>query len=137
MFLYDVITADTGGRMGPATGAILCSADMVLMVIVDTILSLTSVELYLTFVKRLVGAVDRIVFLVNPYSRALLGSPQIAAELEPAHHLGEHPWRLPPVPARRDLCERAGSPNRAAPPGHEAFPHPHDVAELLNLDRSN
>jgi cellulose biosynthesis protein BcsQ len=96
--LFDVILIDTGGRMGPATGALLRSADTVMIVIDDTILGLTAVDLYLTFVKSLVGGTDRIVFLVNPYSGALLGVSQIAAELEPAHHLGELPWRLPPVP---------------------------------------
>lgn len=96
--LFDVIIVDTAGRMGPATGTILRSADVVLIVIDDTILGLTAVDLYLTFVKTLVGGTDRIVFLVNPYSGALLGVPQIAAELEPAHNLGELPWRLPPVP---------------------------------------
>ena len=96
--LFDSIIIDTAGRMGPATGAILRAADVVLVVIDDTILGLTAVDLYLTFVKTLVGGTDRIVFLVNPYSGALLGVPQIASELEPAHHLGEAPWRLPPVP---------------------------------------
>jgi len=96
--MFDTIIIDTGGRMGPATGGILRSADEVLIVIDDTILGLTAVDLYLTFVKTLVGGSDRIVFLVNPYSGALLGVPQIAAELEPVHHLGEAPWRLPPVP---------------------------------------
>jgi cellulose biosynthesis protein BcsQ len=96
--LFDVIIIDTGGRMGPAAGAILRAADIVVIVIDDTVLGLTAVDLYLTLVKTLVGGVDRLVFLVNPYSGALLGVPQIAAELEPAHHLGEAPWRLPPVP---------------------------------------
>lgn len=96
--MFDVIIVDTAGRMGPATGSILRAADVVLIVIDDTILGLTAVDLYLTFVKTLVGGTDRIVFLVNPYSGALLGVPHIAAELEPAHNLGENPWRLPPVP---------------------------------------
>ena len=96
--MSDVILVDTGGRLGPATGAIMRAADVVLIVIDDTILGLTAVDLYLTYIKTLVGGTDRIVFLVNPYSGALLGVPQIAAELEPAHHLGEAPWRLPPVP---------------------------------------
>jgi cellulose biosynthesis protein BcsQ len=96
--LFDVIIVDTGGRMGPATGALLRAADVVVVVIDDTILGLTAVDLYLTFVKTLVGGTDRIVFLVNPYSGALLGVEQIAAELEPAHHLGDAPWRLPPIP---------------------------------------
>ncbi len=96
--MFDVVIVDTGGRMGPATGGLLRSADVVLVVIDDTILGLTAVDLYLTFVKTLVGSSDRIVFLVNPYSGALLGVEQIAAELEPVHQLGEIPWRLPPVP---------------------------------------
>lgn len=96
--LFDVVLIDTGGRMGPATGALLRSADVVLIVIDDTILGLTAVDLYLTFVKTLVGNVDRICFLVNPYSGALMGVQQIAQELEPAHHLGDAPWRLPAIP---------------------------------------
>ncbi len=96
--LFDVIIVDTAGRMGPATGALLRTADVVLIVIDDTILGLTAVDLYLSFVKTLVGGTDAIVFAVNPYSGALLGVPQIAQELEPAHNLGEAPWRLPPIP---------------------------------------
>lgn len=96
--LFDLVIVDTAGRMGPSTGTILRSADIVVIVIDDTILGLTAVDLYLTFVKTLVGGVDRIVFLVNAYSGTFLGVPQIAAELEPAHHLGEAPWRLPLVP---------------------------------------
>jgi cellulose biosynthesis protein BcsQ len=96
--LFDVVVIDTGGRLGPATGTIMRMADVVLIVIDDTILGLTAVDLYLTFVKTLVGSTDRLMFLVNPYSGALLGVDQIMAELEPAHHLGEAPWRLPPVP---------------------------------------
>jgi cellulose biosynthesis protein BcsQ len=96
--LFDVVLIDTGGRMGPAAGAMLRAADVVLIVIDDTILGLTAVDLYLTFAKTLVGNVDRIRFLVNPYSGTLMGVEQIAAELEPAHHLGEAPWRLPPIP---------------------------------------
>ncbi|HMO02413.1 MAG TPA: AAA family ATPase [Oligoflexia bacterium] len=96
--MSDVIIVDTAGRLGPATGTILRNADIVLFVIDDTILGLTAVDLYLTFIKTLIGSVDRLLFLVNPYSGVLLGVSQIATELEPAHNLGEAPWRLPPVP---------------------------------------
>jgi cellulose biosynthesis protein BcsQ len=96
--LFDVVIVDTGGRIGPAAGSIIRNSDVVIIVIDDTVLGLTAVDLYLSFVKTLVGGVDRIVFLVNPYSGALMGVPQIAAELEPAHHLGEQAWRLPPIP---------------------------------------
>jgi cellulose biosynthesis protein BcsQ len=96
--LFDVVIVDTGGRIGPAAGAVIRNSDVVLIVIDDTVLGLTAVDLYLSFIKTLVGGVDRIVFLVNPYSGAMTGVPQIAAELEPAHHLGEMAWRLPPIP---------------------------------------
>lgn len=95
---YDVVIADTGGRMGPATGGLLRSADVVLIVIDDTILGLTAVDLYLSFVKTLLGSTDRVLFLVNPYSGDLLGLPQIKAELESIHALGDASWRLPPIP---------------------------------------
>jgi len=96
--MYDVILVDTAGRMGPATGGVLRAADIVLIVIDASILGLTAVDLYLSFVKTLVGSSDKIVFLVNPISGAALSVDQIAAELEPAHRLGEYPWRLPQVP---------------------------------------
>jgi hypothetical protein len=41
---------------------------------------------------------ERISFIVNGYSGSLLAVPQIEQELEPVHHLGPRPWRLPPVP---------------------------------------
>lgn len=96
--LFDVILIDTAGRMGPATGGVLRAADIVLVVIDDTILGLTAVDLYLSFVKTLVGSSERLVFLVNPTSVSMLGIDQIAADLEPAHRLGDLPWRLPPLP---------------------------------------
>jgi hypothetical protein len=55
-------------------------------------------DYYLTYVKNLVGSTDRILFLVNPYSGAMVDVSQIAAELEPIHNLGEVPWSLPSVP---------------------------------------
>jgi MinD-like ATPase involved in chromosome partitioning or flagellar assembly len=96
--LFDVILVDTAGRMGPSIGALFRAADTVLLVIDDTVLGLTAVDMYLHLIKNIVGSVDKIVFLVNPYSGALVGVSQIAQDLEPVHNLGEAPWRLPPVP---------------------------------------
>lgn len=96
--LFDVIIVDTAGRMGPAVGSVLRSADVVLLVIDDTILGLSAVDLYLSFIKTLVGSTDRILFVVNPFSGALLSVSQIASEFESAHHLGPEPWRLPLLP---------------------------------------
>ncbi|MBL7661540.1 AAA family ATPase [bacterium] len=96
--MQDVILIDTGGRIGPATGALMRMADEVLIVIDDTVLGLTALDLYLSYAKTLVAGSERLNFVVNGYSGALLAVPQIEAELEPVHHLGQRPWRLPPVP---------------------------------------
>lgn len=96
--MHDVILIDSGGRMGPATGALMRASDEVLIVIDDTVLGLTALDLYLSYVKALVVDTDRISFVVNGYSGSLLAVPQIEAELEPVHGLGPRPWRLPPVP---------------------------------------
>lgn len=96
--MHDVILIDTGGRIGPATGALMRAADEVLIVIDDTVLGLTALDLYLSYVKALVIGSERISFAVNGYSGSLLAVPQIEAELEPVHHLGPRPWRLPPIP---------------------------------------
>lgn len=96
--MHDVILIDSGGRIGPATGALMRMADEVLIVIDDTVLGLTALDLFLSYAKALVVGSERLSFLVNGYSGSLLGVPQIQAELEPAHRLGDRPWRLPPVP---------------------------------------
>ncbi len=96
--MHDVIIIDSGGRIGPATGALMRAADELVIVIDDTVLGLTALDLYLTYVKSLVSTTDRISFIVNGYSGSLLALPQIEAELEPVHRLGDRPWRLPPVP---------------------------------------
>jgi cellulose biosynthesis protein BcsQ/Ni,Fe-hydrogenase III small subunit len=96
--MHDVILIDTGGRIGPATGALMRAADEALIIIDDTVLGLTALDLFLNYAKSLVLGPDRMSFVVNGYSGSLLAVPQIEAELEPVHHLGERPWRLPPVP---------------------------------------
>jgi cellulose biosynthesis protein BcsQ len=96
--MHDVILIDSGGRISPATGALMRAADEVLIVIDDTVLGLTALDLFLSYVKALVVGAERITFVVNGYSGSLLAVPQIEAELEPVHGLGPRPWRLPPVP---------------------------------------
>jgi cellulose biosynthesis protein BcsQ len=118
--LFDVILVDTGGRMGPATGALLRAADQVLVVVDDTVLGLTAVDLYLNYVKSLIGSTERLVFLVNPYAGGLLSINQIAAELEPVHKLGEAPWRLPALPNDPKAAMWPGSGNTLYKLGQKA-----------------
>jgi cellulose biosynthesis protein BcsQ len=96
--MHDVVVIDCGGRIGPATGALMRASDEVLIVIDDTVLGLTALDLFLSYAKALVVGPDRLSFALNGYDGTLLGVPQIQAELEPAHRLGDRPWRLPPVP---------------------------------------
>jgi cellulose biosynthesis protein BcsQ len=96
--MFDVVLIDTAGRLGPATGSLLRIADLVLVVIDDSILGLTALELYLHLVRALVSSMDRVTFVVNPYSGSAVTINEIAALLEPVHQLGELPWRLPPLP---------------------------------------
>ena len=107
--MHDTVIIDTGGRIGPATGSLMRAADEVVVVIDDTVLGLTALDPFLNYVKTLVVANDRITFVVNGYSGTLLAVPQIEAELEPVHHLGPRPWRLPPVPVDRNASRWPGS----------------------------
>ncbi|MDR2337900.1 MAG: AAA family ATPase [Deltaproteobacteria bacterium] len=106
---HDVVLIDTGGKIGPATGTLMRAADEVLVVIDDTVLGLTALDLFINYLKFLVLSPDRLSFLVNGYSGLLLGVPQIEAELEPMHHLGPRPWRLPPVPVDTTASNWPGS----------------------------
>ena len=136
--LFDVVIVDTSGRMSPAVGALLRSADIVMIVIDDTILGLTAVDLYLTFVKTLVGSTDKIVFLVNPYSGGLVDVSQIAQELEPAHNLGDLPWRLPPLPNDPKVALWPGSGKTIYSMGQKNTRQVlEDIAKLLGLVTPN
>jgi cellulose biosynthesis protein BcsQ len=96
--LFDVALVDTAGRIGPATGALLRVADVVVIVVDDSILGLTALDLYLHLIKTLVSSMERVVFVVNPYSGTSVTVNEIAALLEPVHELGEALWRLPVIP---------------------------------------
>lgn len=106
--MNDVILIDTAGRVGPACGALMRSADEVLIVIDDTLLGLTALDLYLSYVKALVLSPDRISFLVNGYSGQWLVLPEIEATLD-GHMLGNRPWRLPPLPNDDKATQWPGS----------------------------
>ena len=96
--LFDAIIIDTAGRMSPAIGSLLSIADEILIVLDDTLLGLTAVDIYLTNLKNIIGSSDQIKFLINPYTGAPLTVDQIAADLEPVHKLGPGPWQLPIMP---------------------------------------
>lgn len=96
--LFDVVIIDTAGRMGPAVGGLLRSADTVLLVTDDSELGLTAVDLLLTSAKVLMGGTDRLRFLINPSSEKPVDFKQISADLEAVHNLSELAWSLPVLP---------------------------------------
>jgi cellulose biosynthesis protein BcsQ len=106
--MNDIVIIDTAGRIGPACGALMRIADEVLIVIDDTLLGLTALDLYLSYVKALVVGTERISFLVNGYSGQLLVLPEIESTLE-GHNLGSRPWRLPPLPSDAKGSQWPGS----------------------------
>ena len=69
--MNDVILIDTAGRVSPATGMLMRAADEVLIVIDDSVLGLTALDLFLAYAKALVLGPDRISFVVNAYSGSL------------------------------------------------------------------
>jgi MinD-like ATPase involved in chromosome partitioning or flagellar assembly len=93
--LFDVIIVDSGGRMGPALGGILRSADVVLMVTDDSELGLTAVDLLLASVKPLIGGTERLRFLVNPSSERPIELRQISSNFDAVHTLNPEAWVLP------------------------------------------
>lgn len=94
----DTVIVDVGGKLTPATAAILRAADEVLIVTDSSLLSLTALDLFLNYIKILTHRNDLITFLINCYEGKGLSIEQIESELEPVHNLGDRPWRLPPVP---------------------------------------
>ena len=124
----DVVIIDTAGRLGPATGALIRNADIVLVVIDDSVLGVTAVDLFLSFVKSVVGSPERICFLVNPAAGAISSVEQIAAELEPAHRLGDRPWRMAPLPRDTKGALWPGSGKTLYSMGGKAIRHTFEVA---------
>lgn len=96
--LFDTVIIDTAGRMGPAVGGILRSADTVIVVSDESELGLTATDLLLASVKPLIGGADRIRFLVRASSDKPVNFKQISADLDAVHELGDSAWILPAIP---------------------------------------
>jgi cellulose biosynthesis protein BcsQ len=124
----DVVIIDTAGRLGPATGALVRNADIVLVVIDDSVLGVTAVDLFLSFVKSVVGSPERICFLVNAPSGTISSVEQIAGELEPSHRLGDRPWRLPPLLRDSKGAQWPGSGKTLYSMGGKATRHTLEIA---------
>jgi cellulose biosynthesis protein BcsQ len=109
--LFDTIIIDTAGRMGPAVGGILRSADTVLLVSDESELSLTATDLLLASVKPLIGDTERVRFLIRASSNKPVNFRQISDDLDAVHELSESAWSLPAIPYDPRISAWPGSGN--------------------------
>jgi cellulose biosynthesis protein BcsQ len=109
--LFDTIIIDTAGRMGPAVGGILRSADTVLLISDESELSLTATDLLLASVKPLIGDTDRVRFLIRASSNKPVNFKQISDDLDAVHELAESAWSLPAIPYDPRVSAWPGSGN--------------------------
>ena len=109
--LFDTVIIDTAGRMGPAVGGLLRSADVVLIVSDESELGITATDLLLSSIKPLIGGMDRVRFLIRASSDQPVNFKQISADLESVHDLSESAWSLPAIPYDPKVAEWPGSGN--------------------------
>jgi cellulose biosynthesis protein BcsQ len=117
--LFDVVIIDTAGRMGPAVGGLLRSADVVVIVSDESELGLTATDLLLSSIQSLVGGMEKIRFLIRASSDDPVNFKQISAELDSVDELGEAAWTLPAVPFDAKVADWPGSGNTLYSAGNE------------------
>lgn len=132
--LFDIVIIDTAGRMGPAVGGILRSADVVLLVSDETELALTATDLLLSSVKPLIGGIDKVRFLIKSSSDKPVNFKQITADIDSVHELPEAAWELPVVAFDRDVMSWPGSGNTIYSAGNSELTKTFkDIARKLDL----
>jgi cellulose biosynthesis protein BcsQ len=132
--LFDTIIIDTAGRMGPAVGGILRSADTVLLVSDESELSLTATDLLLASVKPLIGDTDRVRFLIRASSNKPVNFRQISDDLDAVHELSESAWSLPAIPYDPRISAWPGSGNTPYSMGNKELASIFDqIARSLGL----
>lgn len=109
--LFDVVIIDTAGRMGPAVGGLLRSADTVVLVSDDTELSLTATDLLLSSVKPLLAGVDQVRMLLRATSEKRVSLKDVIADFEEVHELPEQAWGFPVIAFDQKVADWPGSGN--------------------------
>jgi MinD-like ATPase involved in chromosome partitioning or flagellar assembly len=117
--LFDVIIVDTAGRMGPAVGGLLRSADVVLVVTDESELALTATDLLLSSLQSLIGGAEKIKFLIRASSDRPVNFKQLASELDSIDELSESAWSLPAIPFDSSATDWPGSGNTLYSAGNE------------------
>ena len=132
--LFDVVIIDTAGRMGPAVGGLLRSADTVVLVSDDTELSLTATDLLLSSVKPLLAGIDQVRMLLRASSDKRVSLKDIIADFEEVHELPEKAWEFPVIPFDPKVANWPGSGNTLFSSKIPAFTNNfHEIALMLGL----
>ncbi len=132
--LFDVVIIDTAGRMGPAVGGLLRSADTVVLVSDDTELSFTATDLLLSSVKPLLAGIDQVRMLIRASSDKRVSLKDIIADFEEVHELPEKAWEFPVIQFDPKVANWPGSGNTLFSSKIPAFTNNfHEIALMLGL----
>ena len=132
--LFDVVIIDTAGRMGPAVGGLLRSADTVVLVSDDTELSLTATDLLLSSIKPLLAGIDQVRMLLRASSEKRVSLKDIITDFEEVHELPEKAWEFPVIPFDAKVANWPGSGNTLFSSKVPAFANTfNEIALMLGL----
>lgn len=132
--LFDVVIIDTAGRMGPAVGGLLRSADTVVLVSDDTELSLTATDLLLSSIKPLLAGIDQVRMLLRASSEKRVSVKDIITDFEEVHELPEKAWEFPVIPFDAKVANWPGSGNTLFSSKIPAFTNSfNEIALMLGL----
>jgi MinD-like ATPase involved in chromosome partitioning or flagellar assembly len=102
---FDTIIVDTGGRIGPAAGTLTCDADIVLVVIDDSLLGLNGAR---ALIERLLPIIKNhgcVRFLCSGIS---LKKAEVAAHIGECFEFLPEAWSLPVIPCDPSAAHWAG-----------------------------
>lgn len=86
---------DVGGRVGPAAGTILRSADAVVVMIDDSILGLSAARFFISTLLSVVRNVDSVYFLCSGIS---VSKEELRLRMDRENRFGDRAWVLPSIP---------------------------------------
>jgi cellulose biosynthesis protein BcsQ len=93
--MFDIIIVDCAGRFGPGTGAVLRAADTIVMMVDDSVLGLTAVPPFMSYLTTLIDGDYPIRFLCSGTKAKV---ENIAAEIGRQYVFQEEHWQLAPLP---------------------------------------
>lgn len=93
---FDNIIIDTAGRVGPASGALMRAADVIVVVIDDSLLGMTAVS---AFAESMTSFLDGSIPIRFLCSGTHLSKEEIREAIDPSHSFSAESWMLDPIPA--------------------------------------